>query len=55
MFSKIGKFGGKMIGEKIDVYVIEGGLFEVVCVKLLISFFELFWFDCFFVMVKELL
>lgn len=54
MPSKTGKPGGKMTGEKIDAYVIEGGPFEEACRKLLTNSFALSWLDRFPVTVKEL-
>lgn len=54
MPSHTGKPGGRMTGEKIDAYVIEGGLFERACEKLLTESFALSWLDRFPVTVQEL-
>jgi hypothetical protein len=49
-----GKPGGRTVGEKIDAFVIEGGLFERACAKLLTKDFTLSWLDRFPVTLKQL-
>lgn len=54
MPSHTGRPGGRMTGEKIDAYVIEGGPFDLACKKLLTRSFALSWLDRFPVTVQEL-
>lgn len=54
MPSHNGKPGGRMVGEKIDAYVVDGGPFEHACAKLLTKSFALSWLDRFPVTLKQL-
>jgi hypothetical protein len=54
MPSHNGKPGGRMVGEKIDAFVVENGLFERACAKLLTKSYALSWLDRFPVTLKQL-
>lgn len=47
MTSQTGAPGGKRVGQQMDHYIIEGGLFDVVCRELLSTKFALSWYDRF--------
>ena len=43
--SHTGRPGGRRTGEQMDHYIVEGGLFDVVCSRLLTQEFTLSWLD----------
>jgi hypothetical protein len=45
MPSDTGKPGGKRVGDSVDTYIIDGGLFDVASAKLVDSEFKLSWVD----------